>query len=145
MADLPNLDSRITSVNPHYFGEINRTSKNPIYTNFLMVGAIEPERRNCSLLIDAVKYLDSKNLSNFKIIVIGRGDIGVIPDKLKKYFEILGRVSYDVMYSKMETSDFFLPLLDPLNEEHNVKGRTFGHEWKQSCMKIVMEEYKFMR
>ena len=105
-------------VNPHYFGDVSITGKNANKTVFITVGEINPARRNSDLLIKAVEYLNENKVSNFQIIVIGKGDLKNIPSKIRKYFKILGRVDFSTMYNAMEEADYFLPLLDPESELH---------------------------
>jgi hypothetical protein len=105
-------------VNPHYFGKIVKTSKNADTTNFIMVGAIESERRNCDLLIDAVEDLHLSGIVNFKVTVIGRGRLNQIHAEFRNYFDIRGVLDFPGMYKAMEKADFFLTLLDPENPEH---------------------------
>ncbi len=119
LTKLPSQNENVICANPHYFGDITITSKNPVITEFIMVGAIEAKRRNCNILIDAVNKLVESGFDNFRITVIGRGSMDAIPEKLRKYFNILGYVPYDVMYKEMEKADFFLPLIDPDNPEHD--------------------------
>ena len=119
LTKLPSQNGNVICANPHYFGDITITSKNPVITEFIMVGAIEAKRRNCNILIDAVNQLVESGFDNFRITVIGRGSMDAIPEKLRKYFNILGYVPYDIMYKEMEKADFFLPLIDPDNPEHD--------------------------
>ena len=114
-------------VNPHYFGEYPLHHKN-IITNFIVVGNIEGKRKNHNLLIASVNELLSRKIYNFKVTVVGKGDNLNIPDEMRKYFDIKGRLSYPDMYDAIAKADFFLPLLDPLNAEHNryIKTGTSG-------------------
>jgi len=106
-------------LNTHYFGKIKITGKTPNFTKFIMVGALENQRRNCSLLTDAVKSIVEKGYKNFSITIIGRGDVSFLPENTQPYFNILGRVDFLTMYKAMEEADFFLPLLDPDNPDHD--------------------------
>ena len=107
-----------TAINPHFFGNITITPKSTDVVKFVTVGALRARRRNTSVLIDAVATLHSKGIDNFKIVVIGRGSLSGIPQPLRKYFEILGRVDFSQLYAAMEDADFFLALLDPENPLH---------------------------
>ena len=119
LAKLSSTPDNAVVANPHYFGEIKITEKSQEITQFIMIGAIEIKRKKYKLLIDTVKHLYNKGVQNFKITVIGRGSLDSIPPAIRKYFNILGRVSFDIMYNELEKSDFFLPLLDPNNPEHD--------------------------
>ncbi len=105
-------------VNPHYFGDVRVTEKNAGVTNFITVGALRARRRNTSLLVDAVLRLHERGIKNFKVTVIGNGSLRAIPDSVRDYFDIKGRVSFSQLYTEMENADFFLPLLDPDNPAH---------------------------
>ena len=118
IAKLPNIDNRVIIANPMYFGNYAITNKNLTYTNFITVGALVSFRRNCSVLIDAVLNLHRNGIRNFYVTVIGQGHLNNIPKEIRHYFLILGKAPYDVMYKEVERADFFLPLLDPLNPEH---------------------------
>lgn len=117
-------------VNSHYFKENSNVirDKNNI-VNFISIGEFSKNRRkNFSLLINAVDTLQKQGLSNFKITVIGRGKKKEIPFRLRKYFNILGRVDFQVMFNALEKSDFILTLLDPNIESHKryMAGGTSG-------------------
>jgi len=110
---------RQIAVNPHFFGEAKITGKSEGKTVFIMVGAIDAKRRNCRILISAVEKLHKCDIRNFKVIIIGKGELGIFPKAVKKYFDIRGRIPYQKMYEAMEQADFFLPLLDPENPKHD--------------------------
>ena len=114
----PDLPLKPFIVNTHFFGQIEITGKSDL-PHFIMVGSMENYRRNCSLLHNAVRHLDEKGIRRFKITLIGRGGFGKISARLHPYFEHLGSVDYPTMYAKMAEADFFLPLLDPENPEHD--------------------------
>ena len=105
-------------INPHYFGDIKITSKNKL-TKFIIVGAFESDRRNIQVLIDATKKLIKNGFKNFRITCIGRNAKNNLSSDLSKYFEFKGKLPYPEMYKEMNKSDFFLPLLDPDNPEHD--------------------------
>jgi glycosyltransferase involved in cell wall biosynthesis len=105
-------------VNPHYFGEHGQHNKGHI-VNFVVAGNIQKARKNYDLLINAVTELINKNITNFKITVIGRGNLGDLPENIKRFFDIKGRVSYPDLYRYVSDADFLLPLLDPDFKEHD--------------------------
>ena len=111
----PDLEKFV--VNPHYFGEVKITPKNEV-VNFITVGELNPKRKNCQLLISAVENLVSSGITNFKITVIGRGEMTDIPENIAQYFNIKGRLEFPTMYKEIEDADFFLPLLDTNIEAH---------------------------
>lgn len=105
-------------INPHYFGKVNITSKNPDITNFISIGALNPKRRNCNFIIKAVKTLHEKGYRNFKVTIVGKGHLKDIPKEIRKYFDIKGRLPFDKMYNEIEKSDFMLTAYDDKNEAH---------------------------
>ena len=112
------VDKRLIPVNCHWFGNICLPPKNKV-TRFISVGEINPVRRNFKILLDAVEFLYDKGITNFHITIIGRGNLDFVNPKIRKFFSVLGRVSYSNMYSEIEKSDFMLPLLDPDNPDHD--------------------------
>lgn len=116
-AKLPELDNLI--VNCNYFKDFETKIKNKNdVTNFISIGELSKQRRNSTLLIDAVKSLHNNGIENFKITVIGIGELDELPVDIRRYFNILGRVDYQTMFDELEKSDFVLPLLDPEIEAH---------------------------
>lgn len=105
-------------INPHYFGDINITSKNKEITNFIVIGNIEDKRKNHNLLIESLEELIIKGINNFKLTIIGRGNI-LFNSILCDFIEFKGRVDYPTLYKELESSDFILPMLDPENAEHD--------------------------
>lgn len=101
---------------PVLFGKIKITPKNDI-TTFITVGGIDPSRKNHNQLIEAVKHLVQKGLT-FKIIVVGKGKMDDLPEDIRDYINITGRLNFPDMFDMMEKSDFFLPLLDENNPQH---------------------------
>ena len=113
-----NNSKSVFEVNPHYFGEYPQHHKSKI-TNFIVVGSIEGNRKNYGLLISAVNQLLNEKISDFRITVIGKGNLSDIPENIRSYFDIKGRLSYSAMYQEMNKADYFLTLLDSENPKHN--------------------------
>lgn len=107
--------AKSTVVNPHYFGEINITPKNEKITNFAVVGTIRERKRNNELIINSVEKLYEAGYENFKVTVIGKGNLKNIPSKIRRFFDIKGRMPFNKMYDEIEKADFFLTSYD---EEH---------------------------
>ena len=105
-------------VNPHFFGDVKITPKNHGEVNFVTVGAINPKRKNSSTIINAVKKLHERGIKNFKVTVIGKGQIDDIPAEIRPYLDIKGRLNFDRMYEELEKADFMLTAYDPDNELH---------------------------
>lgn len=116
---LSNLGYEDIVVSNFYYGNIEITNKNTDKTIFIMVGNLESKRRNWNLLIHSVEELDREGYDNFKIVVVGGGDFGETPQKIRRYFEVMGKLSYPNMYIQIEKSDFILPMLDYKNPEHD--------------------------
>lgn len=112
-------DAVTTAVNPHYFGNVSAAEKNAPITRFITIGAMRSKRRNTQLLLDAVRTLHDAGHTQFRISVIGRGNLRGVPDDLRPYFEIKGRVDFTTLYAEMERAHFFLTLLDPDNPAHD--------------------------
>jgi len=101
---------------PILFGKIKITPKNDV-TTFITVGGIEQSRKNHQKLIEAVKSLAHENLK-FKVIIVGKGALDDLPEDIRDYTNITGRLSFSDMFDMMEKADFFLPLLDENNPAH---------------------------
>lgn len=106
-----------TFVNPHLFGAVKKSPKNQT-TTFITVGNLEPKRKNFKMLVDAIEKL-ARGGKDFKVIIIGRGEIGSIPPEIHRFIEITGRLNFPKMFEKIESADFFLPLLDSQNPAHD--------------------------
>ena len=109
---------KTVAINPHYFGGIQPHNKNRI-VNFISVGALKEKRRNVALLVEAAEKLYKAGARDFRITVIGKGSLRVLPKELRTFFRITGRLKFREMYKEIQQADFFLPLLDPLNPEHD--------------------------
>lgn len=115
--DYKNAESVV--VNPNYFGEKIKIkdTKNDI-TTFITIGAIRPKRNNTNMIVDAVQKLHNSGITNFKVIVVGKGHLKELPKELHKYFDIKGRLPFKKMYDEIEKSDFILTSYDDKNEKH---------------------------
>lgn len=113
---LGNFDKGVM-VNPHYFGKLSLKPKNR-KTNFIVVGGLSARRKNHEQLFEAVAALIKKGATDFKVTVVGRGALPKLPKEIKKYIDFKGRLNFPHMYQEMENADFFLPLLDGINPDH---------------------------
>lgn len=111
-------------VNPHYFGNIAPAAKNDV-VDFIAVGALQEKRRNAVPLVVAARKLHDANMRNFKITIVGKGNPGNLPREIRQYFDIRGRLDFSEMYECLGMADFYLPLLDPENPDHE-RYRTRG-------------------
>ena len=101
---------------PILFGNTQKNPKNEI-TTFITIGTIKRFRRNHQALIQAIEKLASENLK-FKVIVVGKGKLKQLPKWVRPYIKIMGRLKFPKMFACLECADFFLPLLDADNPEH---------------------------
>ncbi len=106
------------STNPHLFGNVQKNSKKHEIPTFITVGRIDPQIKNHTMLISAVKKLKKRGYK-FKVIIIGEGKIPDITDDIKEYIITPGRQIAEQMYQYMEMSDFFLTLWDKNDPKHD--------------------------
>lgn len=104
-------------VNPHFFGEVKLTPRSREETRFVVIGTLSKECRDHTLLFEAMRQL-RRSGQKFTVSLIGNGNVANIPEDLRPYFNIKGRLSFADMYAEMEKADFFLPLLNPENPLH---------------------------
>ncbi|MBK2024900.1 hypothetical protein [Francisella philomiragia] len=104
------------AVNPHYFGQFKLNNKNSL-TTFVTIGAISEKRKSTKLLVNAVEELVNAGVTNFKVVVIGKGNIKDLPTHLQKYFDIKGRLDFKEMYTEIEKADFILSAYED-NPDH---------------------------
>lgn len=110
------------SIKPHFllnpfFGNINVIKSNKI-KEFLVIGNIDPQRKNFNLLIDTVSLLVNRKYTNFIVKVISRKGEFIIPSGIAENIKFLGSLSYVDMYRELQHADFILPLLDFNNQFH---------------------------
>ncbi len=105
-------------INPHYFGDVKITDKNPDITNFITIGAIKPNKKNSKMIIDSFYEVYKKGYRNFKVTVVGKGSLKHLPKELHKFFDIKGRLSFSKMYDELEKADFMLTSYNEDDPEH---------------------------
>ena len=110
-------NAKTIPINPHYFGEIKIFQKNKV-TNFVTIGALSEKRKSTKIIIEAMNKLIAQNITNFKVIVIGKGKISDLPNNLQPYISIKGKLDFDKMYSEIEKADFILSAYED-NYEHS--------------------------
>lgn len=113
LSNVLNKKESLYTLNPCYFKENLPKYKNKENTVFITTGALINERKNPALLFDATRKLLEKGIKNFKIKVVGENKQELIPQDLKEFIEIKGKLDFEKLYKELETSDFYLPLLDP--------------------------------
>ncbi len=120
------LGKKTISIFPFGFPNIRKRTKNKI-VNFITVGAIRRENRNFDLLFNSANRLIVSGITNFKIHVVGSGELK-IHERLKKNIVVHGRLDYPHMFSLLGRADYYLPLLDPYIASHQryLTGTTTG-------------------
>ena len=101
---------------PFLFGEVAVTPRGDVAT-FVCVGGIERERKNHAALEAAVREVAARR-RDFRVVVIGRGEMDDLPEEVRPFVEIAGRLDFPAMFKRMEQADFYLPLLDPSDPAH---------------------------
>jgi hypothetical protein len=106
-------------INPHYFGNINHSKKlEKSCIKFITVGRMYKDVKNYILLETAIKKLLDNGIKNFEITCIGwEGDIK-FQKSISNYITIEKKLCFDELFFKLESSDFYLSLLDPNNALH---------------------------
>lgn len=113
---LENVKSKV--VNPHYFGSFQKPDYKHDKFVFLMVGAARAKRRSDDLVLNAAATLLEEGNLNFEIRMVGKSGSIEIPDNLKPYFNLLGRLSFSEMYTEVENSDVILTAFQKNNPDH---------------------------
>ena len=134
-----------TIVNPHYFGEVKITPKNDI-TNFVMVGSLSSKKMTENVVLNAFEEIVNKGYSNFKLTVIGKGNLKHVPKTIRKYIDLKGRLPFDKMYDELEKADFILTSYNPNNPMHvfyNTTGTSGSFQLVYGFLKpcIILEEF----
>lgn len=127
-------------VNPHYFGEIKAAPKNKI-TNFVTVGAIHGKKKNNSLILKSIEGIYDKGYRDFKVTVIGKGHFKDLPEKLRPFVDIKGRLPFDKMYNEIEKADFMLTAYneaDPMHIRYNTSGTSGNFQLVYGFLKPVV-------
>lgn len=128
LSDILKKEKNLYTINPCYFKE-NAPKDKIEYTQtflkniakktvFITTGVLDAERKNADLLFSSARMLIQDGIKNFEIKVIGDNKKNIIPADLKNYIKIKGRLDFKHLYKELETSDFYLPLLDPNLKEH---------------------------
>ena len=99
-------------VNPHYFGNVRITNKSEDIVKFIVVGALQDKRRDCSIILSAFEKLIDRGITNVKLIAVGKGAVN-LPEKIKPYVELKGSLPFKDMYDEVEKADFFLTSYEP--------------------------------
>ena len=107
-------------VSPFLFGDV-RTANGDARdgeTVFICVGGIQQARKNHQKLISAIREIIAVK-RNFKVVIIGKGELQNLPEEIHPFCEITGRIDFPEMFEKLEKADFLLPLLDADEPAHN--------------------------
>lgn len=111
-------EAKSVIVNPHYFGNIEITPKNEKITNFITIGTIKPNKKNSQMIINAAQQIYNEGYRNFKITVVGKGNLKHLPKELQSHFDIKGRLPFKKMYEEIEKADFMLTSYNEYDKEH---------------------------
>ncbi len=104
-------------MNPHWFGDVKITPKNKT-TTFIAIGNIDSSVKNHEMLVNAVETLRNHGITDFEIVVVGRGNLN-LPEQTKKHLRICGRLNFPDMFCEIEKADFILGLMDINNPQHH--------------------------
>lgn len=105
------------SIAPIHFGNISQHYKNK-KTIFIIVGAIEKNRRDYDLLFSAIRKLIKSGIHNFSVVLAGKNYSLRIPNDISSNIIITGRVNFPILYAHIEKSDFIIPLLNSKINDH---------------------------
>lgn len=130
-------------INPQYFGNVEITSKNKI-TNFVTIGEIKKRIKNADLFIQSAEELVKRGITNFKITVIGKGHLSDIPENVRHFFDIKGRLDFENMYKEIENSDFLITSYDiPDHIRYNTTGTSGNFQLVYGFLKPVIIKEDF--
>lgn len=134
-------DAQSVVINPHYFGEVNIITPKNNVTNFITIGAIQGKKKNNDLIINAVKALLDKRITDFKVTVVGKGHLKKLPPEIRPYIDIKGRLPFDKMYEEIEKADFILTSYETDNPNHifyNTSGTSGNFQLVYGFLKPVV-------
>lgn len=103
---------------PILFGSVAVTPRVGDVTTFVCVGGIERERKNHAELVAAIRAVAARR-TDFKVVVVGKGELESLPEDVRPYVEVTGRLDFPAMFKRMEEADFYLPLLDAASPAHD--------------------------
>jgi len=110
---------RSRTVHPYFFGNVSITGKKRDTVDFISIGRFGRGIRDYESLFDAMRYLLTAGITNFHVSLMGRGKIRFkIPQEIRPYITVYSNKPFEECFQKLEESDFFLTLLNPLVEEH---------------------------
>ena len=115
LSGIVNENCYLQMLNPHYFGKVNVPRLNPERVVFISVGS---QNRRFEELIAAVRFLENSGCHNFVVKVVGYNIGANVFEECSQRVEVLGCLTFSKMFNEVEKAHFFLPLLNPLNEQH---------------------------
>ncbi len=138
--------AKTTVVNPHYFGDVKITPKNNEIINFITIGVIRNKRKNANLFVDAAIELLKRDITNFKITVVGKGHISDIPKNVRPYFDIKGHLDFKDMYDEIENADFLLTSYElPKHIRYNTTGTSGNFQLVYGFLKPIIIKDAFAK
>jgi len=126
-------------VNSHYFGDIQKKTKSKI-TTFVTFNTKKLYVRNLHLLFNACNILYKKNITNFKVKIIGNGI--TIPPDYKNNFLIFDFLDFKDMFNEISKSDFILGLIDAAGIEYTNKA-SGSYQLSYGFLKPIVLHSKF--
>lgn len=125
LSDILRKKGNLYTINPCYFIENSPNSdtkknkiKNSKKTVFITTGTLDSKRKNAELLYEAARNLLKNGVKDFEVKVAGDNKKDIVPDDLKDFIKIEGRLNFKKLYQRLQAADFYLPLLDPEFQEH---------------------------
>ena len=131
-------------LSPIRFGKCRKSPKNKT-TTFITVGVVKAFRKNHEALIRAIERLAAEKLK-FKVVVVGSGTLGNLSAAARAHVKMMGRQDFPEMFNCLERADFFLPLLDADNPDHEryiTTGETGSAQLVYAFSKVPVLHPKF--
>lgn len=139
--------AKSVAVNPHYFGDARVSPKSGDTVKFVVVGALQDKRRDCSVILSAFENLIDRGITNARLIAVGKGTV-TLPEKIKPYVELKGSLPFREMYGEVENADFFLTSYEPdfpLHLRYITTGTSGAFQLVYGFLKPVVIHEKFAK
>ena len=112
-------------LNAHHFGDCCQKKHDVSRKIFITIGAVSRSTRNFTFIMRQLLLLPPE--ANWEFWIIGKiRETIYIPHEIQSKIKFLGRLSFKKMYEKIESADFFLPLLEPETQAMYLQGATSG-------------------
>ena len=87
---------------------------------------MQEHRRNNSTILNAAEKLVDRGIKNFRIIVIGKGNLRGVSKALEKHVELRGALPFSDMFDTIEEADFFLTAYELPKHSRYITSGTSG-------------------